>query len=343
MIDQVISEDIYILKNKIHRFSLNYDYILITGGAGFIGSYLSDVLIAANKHIICLDNLSTGKINNISHLLKDGKFEYININIENKDIVNETISDKKIDLILHFASRASPENYQLYPVNTLLTNSLGTHNVLNVSKEKKIPFLLASTSEVYGDPTIIPTPETFWGNVNPIGIRSCYDEGKRFSEALTMAYFREFNIDSKIVRIHNTYGPRIRADGSYSRALPKFIVQALKGDNITVYGDGSQTRSFCYISDLIYGILSTIEFGVPGDIYNLGNPEEISIYSLAKLIKQLTKSKSQITFKNLPEDDPRRRVPDITKAKSKLLWSPETSLKEGLKRTIKWFKDCIRG
>ena len=304
--------------------------ILLTGGAGFLGSNLCDLLIREGHAVVCMDNLLTGKKDNIEHLLDNDSFGFI------EHDVTEFIDVKgEIDYVLHFASPASPVDYLKYPIKTLKVGSLGTHNALGVAKKQKCKFLIASTSEVYGDPLVNPQPETYWGNVNPIGPRGVYDEAKRFAEAITLAYHRSHGIDTKIVRIFNTYGPRMRDhDG---RAIPNFIDQALKGEPVTVYGDGLQTRSFCYVSDLIEGIYKLMQSSLNEPV-NIGNPNEMTLLDLAKKIIQLTYSKSNIEYKPLPVNDPKVRRPDITKAKKELNWNPEIALDDGLKKTIEWFK-----
>jgi len=304
--------------------------VLITGGAGFIGSHLCDFLIARGYSVICMDNLITGSRENIKHLLKCKNFKFV------KHDVTRYMSVKgRLDYILHFASPASPVDYLKYPIKTLKVGSLGTHNALGLAKAKNAGFLLASTSEIYGDPLVNPQPETYWGNVNPVGPRSVYDEAKRFAESITMAYHRSYGVDTKIVRIFNTYGERMRhKDG---RAIPNFIDQALRGKPITVYGNGTQTRSFCYVIDMVEGIYALLRSKECYPV-NLGNTGELSIVELARLIIRLTNSKSEIIFKGLPEDDPKRRRPDIERAKSRLKWVPKAGLKEGLIRTIDYFK-----
>ena len=304
--------------------------ILLTGGAGFLGSNLCDLLIREGHAVVCMDNLLTGKKDNIEHLLDNDSFGFI------EHDVTEFIDVKgEIDYVLHFASPASPVDYLKYPIKTLKVGSLGTHNALGVAKKQKCKFLIASTSEVYGDPLVNPQPETYWGNVNPIGPRGVYDEAKRFAEAITLAYHRSHGIDTKIVRIFNTYGPRMRDhDG---RAIPNFIDQAIKGEAVTVYGDGLQTRSFCYVSDLIEGIYKLMQSSLNEPV-NIGNPNEMTLLDLAKKIIQLTYSKSNIEYKPLPVNDPKVRRPDITKAKKELNWNPEIALDDGLKKTIEWFK-----
>lgn len=304
--------------------------ILITGGAGFIGSHLCDWLIKKGYFIICMDNLITGSKNNIKHLLKHKNFRFV------KHDVSKYINVKgKIDYVLHFASPASPVDYLNYPIKTLKVGSLGTHNTLGLAKTKKAKFLLASTSEVYGDPLVHPQKESYWGNVNPIGPRGVYDESKRFAEAITMAYHNTHQIDTRIARIFNTYGERMRRhDG---RAVPTFIDQALKGRPITVFGNGRQTRSFCYVSDLINGIYKLLKSNTHCPV-NIGNPQEFSILQLAYLVIRLTKSKSKVVFRRLPIDDPKIRKPDITLARLKLKWAPKMDLKKGLVETIEYFK-----
>ncbi len=303
--------------------------ILITGGAGFIGSHLADRFLADGHEVICVDNLITGDVANISHIKSD-KFTFIKY-----DVTNYLFVDGPLDYILHFASPASPIDYLELPIQTMKVGSLGTHKALGLAKEKKAVFLLASTSEVYGDPLIHPQTEDYWGNVNPIGPRGVYDEAKRFSEAMTMAYHRYHGVKTRIVRIFNTYGPRMRIrDG---RAVPNFMCQALKNEDITVYGDGSQTRSFCFVSDEVDGITRLLLSGVDTPV-NIGNPAEMSVLQMAEAIVKITGSKSRIVFKPLPEDDPKVRQPDITKAKGLLGWEPKVGLEEGLARTLDYFR-----
>ena len=305
--------------------------ILLTGGAGFIGSNLSDLLIKEGHSIICMDSLITGKKDNVRHLLDNPNFKFIE-----HDVTKYIDIKEKMDYVLHLASPASPVDYLKYPIKTLKVGSLGTHNALGVAKEHKAKFFLASTSEVYGDPLVNPQPETYWGNVNPIGPRGVYDEAKRFAEAITLAYHRSHGIDTKIIRIFNTYGPKMRDhDG---RAIPNFIDQALKNEPLTVYGDGSQTRSFCYVTDLIAGIYKLMQSNLNEPV-NIGNPNEMKLIDLAKKIIELTNSKSVIEHKPLPTDDPKVRRPDTTKAKKELKWQANVGLDEGLKNTINWFKN----
>lgn len=310
---------------------LNKKTVLITGGAGFIGAHLCQKLLSYNCLVICLDNFFTGNLDNIKPFLKEKNFR---LNVCN--VSNHITLAGRIDYVLHCASLASPKDYLDFPIQTLKVGSLGTHNALGLAKKKKAVFLLFSTSEVYGDPLVHPQNENYWGHVNPIGVRSCYDESKRFAEAITMAYQRVHKLDTKIVRIFNTYGPKMRHDDG--RVVPNFIYQALRNQPLTVYGRGLQTRSFCYIDDLIEGLLRLMISDENAPI-NLGNPDEYSILELVKIILKLTGSKSKIIFKKLPHDDPRQRQPDIAKARKILGWKPDVSLKDGLKRTIDWFKE----
>ena len=306
---------------------------LITGGAGFLGSHLCEYFLNKGHEVICMDNLITGSIDNISHI-KSEKFQFVKHN------VSEFIDlEGKLDYIMHFASPASPIDYLELPIQTLKVGSLGTHNALGLAKSKKATLLLASTSEVYGDPLIHPQPEEYWGNVNPIGPRGVYDEAKRFAEAITMAYHRTHGINTKIVRIFNTYGPRMRVNDG--RAIPNFLKQALTGKNLTVYGDGSQTRSFCFVSDLVEGLYRLLmsEQNYP---VNIGNPNEMTIKEMADKILQATNSKSKIIRVPLPEDDPKIRQPDITRAKKYLNWEPVVSLDEGLQSTLEYFKEQLK-
>ena len=304
--------------------------VLLTGGAGFIGSYLCERLLGEGYKVICMDNLITGSLSNISHLLKNPRFKFTE-----RDVSKFIGIKDNIYYVLHFASPASPIDYLKFPIQTLKVGSLGTHNALGVAKAKGAKFLLASTSEVYGDPLIHPQPESYWGHVNPVGPRGVYDEAKRFAEAIAMAYHRVHKIDVKIVRIFNTYGPRMRKEDG--RAIPNFISQALSNKPITVYGKGLQTRSFCYITDLIDGIYRLMNSGINEPI-NIGNPNEMTIIALAKAIIKITNSRSKIVYKPLPQDDPKTRQPDITKAKKLLNWKPKVGLSEGLSQTIRYFQ-----
>ncbi len=309
--------------------------ILITGGAGFIGSHFCERFIRSGFRVIVVDNLITGSLKNIEPLRKEPRFEFINHNIS----MHLTIAGP-VDYVMHFASPASPIDYLMYPIPTLKVGSLGTHNALGLAKAKNAAYILASTSEVYGDPLVHPQSEDYWGNVNPVGPRGVYDEAKRFAEALSMAYYHSHRLDVKIVRIFNTYGPRMRLNDG--RAIPAFIGSALKNEPIPIFGDGSQTRSFCYVDDLTEGI-ERLLFSNLNEPVNIGNPNEMTLLQLAEKIMEMTGTKSKIEFKPLPVDDPKVRKPDITKARTKLKWEPKVSLEEGLKKTIAYFKDCIAG
>jgi UDP-glucuronate decarboxylase len=303
--------------------------ILVTGGAGFIGSHLCKRLLNEGNEVICLDNFFTGSKQNIIHLIDNPYFEIIRHDIEEPILL-------EVDEIYNLACPASPIHYQFDPVKTVKTSVMGAINVLEIAKRTGAKILQASTSEVYGDPEIHPQPETYRGNVNPIGPRACYDEGKRCAETLFFDYYRQFNVDIKIVRIFNTYGPRIAINDG--RVVSNFIIQALQNKDITIYGDGTQTRSFCYVDDLINGLIKMMNSNETGPI-NLGNPEEITIKDLAKIIIKLTNSKSKIIYKPLPQDDPKKRQPDITLAKQQLNWKPIIKLEEGLKQTLQYFRE----
>ncbi|HMQ69077.1 MAG TPA: SDR family oxidoreductase [Ignavibacteria bacterium] len=307
--------------------------VLITGAAGFLGSHLSDRFIKEGYHVIGMDNLVTGSMKNIEHLFPKKEFEFYF-----HDVTKFVHVPGKLDYILHFASPASPIDYLKIPIQTLKVGSLGTHNLLGLAKEKKARFLIASTSEIYGDPTVHPQNEEYWGNVNPIGPRGVYDEAKRFQEAITMAYHTYHGLETRIVRIFNTYGPRMRLNDG--RALPAFFSQAIEGKDITVFGDGSQTRSFCYVDDLVEGIYRLLlsDYVYP---VNIGNPDEITIKEFAEEIIKLTGTDQKIIYTPLPTDDPKQRQPDITKAKELLGWEPEVSRKEGLKITYDYFKRIL--
>jgi len=304
--------------------------ILITGGAGFLGSHLCDRFIKEDYHVIAMDNLITGDLKNIEHLFKLEQFEFYH-----HDVTRFIHIPGKLDYILHFASPASPIDYLKIPIQTLKVGAMGTHNCMGLAKEKKARILVASTSEVYGDPLVHPQTEEYWGNVNPVGPRGVYDEAKRYMEAITMAYHTFHNVETRIVRIFNTYGPRMRLNDG--RALPAFIGQALRGEDLTVFGDGSQTRSFCYVDDLVEGIYRLLksDYALP---VNIGNPDEISLKDFAEEILELTASKVKISYKPLPLDDPKQRQPDISKAKKILGWEPKVKRREGLKYTYEYFK-----
>ena len=304
--------------------------ILITGGAGFLGSHLCEHYLAKGCSVIAVDNLLTGSLTNIEAFLPHPRFRFIKM-----DVTNYLHVPGKLDLVMHFASPASPVDYARWPIPTLKVGALGTHKALGLAKDKGAVFALASTSEVYGDPEVNPQPESYWGNVNPIGPRGVYDEAKRFAEAMTMAYHRSHKMPVKIVRIFNTYGPRMRRNDG--RAVPNFITQALAGKPITVYGKGSQTRSLTYVTDLVDGIDRLVHSKITGPV-NIGNPREMSLIEIAENIKRLAKSRSKIVYKPLPVDDPKVRRPDISLARRALKWSPKVSLEEGLPRTIEWFR-----
>ncbi len=308
---------------------------VVTGGAGFLGSHLCERLLNEGHAVVCVDNLITGSLENIEHLFGKKNFRFVQY-----DVTNFVNVPEEVQYVFHFASPASPIDYLKLPIQTLKVGSLGTHKALGFAKAKKARFFLASTSEVYGDPEIHPQVEEYWGNVNPVGPRGVYDEAKRFAEAMTMAYHRFHGVETRIIRIFNTYGERMRIEDG--RAIPAFVSQALRGEDVTVFGDGSQTRSVCYVSDLIEGIyrLMMSDYTMP---MNIGNPEELSMLDLAKEIVGLTKSKSRIVFKELPQDDPKVRQPDITKAKTILGWEPKVARKDGLARTIEYFRKKLNG
>jgi dTDP-glucose 4,6-dehydratase len=309
---------------------------VITGGAGFIGSHLVERFLAEGHQVVAVDNLITGTLENIAHLRSRTDFTFIH-----HDISRHLAIDGPIDNVLHFASPASPVDYLKFPIQTLKVGSLGTHNALGLAKLKNSRFLLASTSETYGDPQVHPQQESYWGHVNPVGVRGCYDESKRFAEAITMAYHRSHRLDTRIVRIFNTYGEKMRLDDG--RVLPNFVGQALRGEPLTVYGDGSQTRSFCYVSDLVEGIFRLLhsDFHEP---VNLGNPDEVTVLEFAREIIKLTGTKSEIAYKALPADDPKVRKPDITRAKKVLNnWEPKVNRHAGLARTVEYFRKKVQG
>jgi dTDP-glucose 4,6-dehydratase len=308
--------------------------VLITGGAGFLGSHLCERFLAEGCYVIAMDNLITGNLDNIEHLFKRKDFEFYH-----HDVTKFVHVSGDLDYIVHFASPASPIDYLKIPIQTLKVGALGTHNLLGLAKAKSARIIVASTSEIYGDPTIHPQSEEYWGNVNSVGPRGVYDEAKRFQEAMTMAYHNIHGVETRMVRIFNTYGPRMRLDDG--RALPAFMGQALRGEDLTIFGDGSQTRSFCYVDDLVDGIYRLLmsDYHLP---MNIGNPSEISIKQFAEEIIELTHSKSKLVYKELPKDDPKQRCPDITKAKNILGWEPKVDRREGLKRTYAFFKDKVK-
>ena len=304
--------------------------ILITGGAGFLGSHLAQHFLGEGHKVTAIDNLLTGRLENIADLFKNPHFTFIK-----QDVTNYIHVPGKLDVLLHFASPASPIDYAQFPIPTLKVGALGTHKALGLAKDKKAVFMLASTSEVYGDPKVSPQPENYWGNVNPIGPRGVYDEAKRFAEAMTMAYHRFHKMPVRIVRIFNTYGPRMRKNDG--RAVPNFITQALKGKPLTIYGSGSQTRSLCYVSDLVDGITRLLHSEINTPV-NIGNPQELTILQIAQTIRRMTGSKSKIVHRPLPQDDPQVRRPDIALARTALRWKPGVSLERGLERTIEYFR-----
>ena len=307
--------------------------ILVTGGAGFIGSHLCRRLIAEGCEVLAYDNLLTGRVENVVDLLGHERFSFLHY-----DVTNYLHVDGPLDAILHFASPASPADFERLPIQILKVGSLGTHKALGLAKAKGARFLLASTSECYGDPEVNPQPESYWGNVNPIGIRGVYDEAKRFAEAMTMAYHRHHGVDVRIVRIFNTFGPRMQVDDG--RAIPNFFRQALRGEDVTLFGDGSQTRSFCYVDDLVEGILRLLRSDYVGPV-NIGNPQEMSLREMAETVVKLCRSKSQLVYRPLPPDDPTKRQPDLTKARTLLGWEPEIPLATGLARTADYFRHVL--
>ena len=317
------------------RKSIKDKNVLVTGGAGFLGSWLCDVLVELGAKVICLDNFSSGMESNIAHLMDKDNFKFIH-----HDITKPIFFDEPIDVVMHLASRASPFEFEKYPIQILKANTLGIWVALGIAKKHDARFLYTSTSEIYGCAEEIPTTEEYRGNVNPIGPRSCYDEAKRCGESYVIAYKMQHDLDTRIARIFNTYGPRMRAEGVYGRVIPRFIEQALSNKPITIFGDGSQTRSFCYVTNQIEGLLKLAFLDdAKGEVVNIGDDKEITILELAKLVKELTNSKSEIVFNELPKDDPPRRKPDIRKAKMLLNWEPKGELKEGLLKMIKWFEE----
>jgi len=337
--DAMIEKDFEDLKNRLKEAKISFEdkTVLITGGAGFLGSWLCNILVEQNAKVICVDNLLSGKLTNIKSLLDRENFTFIE-----HDISTPIDIDEKIDVIFHLASRASPLEFEKFPIQILKSNTIGTWITLGIAKKHKAKYIFASTSEVYGDAQVIPTPESYTGNVNPTGIRGCYDEAKRCGEAYVMAYHRQHHLDTRIVRIFNTYGPMMRADGYYGRVVPRFISQALNNKPLTVFGTGEQTRSFTYVVDEIEGILRLAFFdGLSGEVVNIGNNQETKIIDLAKLIITLTDSSSSVEFHPLPEGDPKRRCPDISKAIRLLNWKPRINLDDGLRRTIEWFKSAV--
>jgi len=337
MIDKIILEDVESLVKSLRGSGIDFKdrSVFVTGGAGFLGSYICDVLVKLGAQVTCIDNLSSGKKENIQHLMSLDNFDLVE-----HDISDALFLDKQVDVVMHLASRASPFEFAKFPIQIMKANTLGTWVALGIAKEHKTRLVYTSSSEIYGDPDAenIPTPETYWGNVNPVGPRSCYDEAKRAGEALINAYKIQHRLDARILRVFNTFGPRIRPGNLYGRVIPRFIDQALQGDPLTVFGDGTQTRSFTYVTDMVEGLMMAAWVAeASGEVINLGSHVETRIVDLARMVLDLTDSKSEIEFHPLPVDDPKRRCPNVSKAKKLLGWEPKTSLKQGLLRTIKWF------
>jgi UDP-glucuronate decarboxylase len=332
LLGNIINQDLKEITKVVKADSFSGKKVLVTGGAGFIGSWLCDVLLGFGCQVTVVDDFSTGRMKNIDHLASNKGFKLIQTNVctfEPQD---------KFQIILHMAGHASPDEYQQHPIETLQTSAQGTEKMAELARKNDATLLFASTSEVYGDAEIVPTPETYWGKVNPIGLRSCYDEGKRFAEALLVAYVKEYDLDVRLPRIFNTYGPRLREDGIYGRAMSRFILQATTSKPITVFGDGKQTRSFCYITDNVTSLLLlTACKQAKGEVVNVGNAQEKTILELATKIKEITKTTAPITFQPLPKDDPKRRCPITNKLKELTGWQPNIGFEEGLKRTIDWF------
>jgi UDP-glucuronate decarboxylase len=330
--DGIIREDLEKIKSAVKGDAFAGKRVLVTGGAGFIGSWLCDVLVGFGAHVSAVDDLSTGRIRNVDHLTKNPLFKFV------ESDVCAFGAREKVDFIFHMAAHASPDEYQAHPIETLQTSALGSFAMAELARKNDAALLFASTSEVYGDAGVIPTPESYWGKVNPVGRRSCYDEGKRFAEALLVAYSTQYGLDARIPRIFNSYGPRLREDGLYGRAMSRFISQALTNQPITVYGDGRQTRSFCYVTDTVTALmLLMMSPKAKGEVVNVGNTREVTILELAKKVQEAAKSKSIIEFHPLPKDDPKRRCPDTAKLERLVGWKPNFIFEEGLKRTIEWF------
>jgi len=329
-------EELDQIQRNLGNISFEDQRVLVTGGAGFLGSWICETLLASGAHVICVDNFASGQMSNIRHLLKNERFLFIE-----HDISTLLPVETPLDYIFHMASRASPFEFEHFPIQILKANTTGVLVALGIAKKHHARIVYTSTSEVYGNPDIVPTPESYYGNVNPIGPRGCYDEAKRCGEAYVMAYRKQHNLDTRIARIFNTYGPRIRMDGIYGRVIPRFICQALSGDPITVFGDGSQTRSFTYVTDQIEGLLRLAALdNAEGEVINIGNVNEITVLELAHKVIEVTGSRSPVSYHPLPEDDPMRRRPDITKAKEILGWEPKVPLEKGLGRTIEWVRSC---
>lgn len=332
LIDNIITQDLSRIESNVPNI-FEGRKILVTGGSGFIGSWICDFLHRKHASVAAVDNFSTGRLEYIDHLVNLRGFDLQRANVEAFEL-----GSAKFDYVLHLASRPAPDDFQAHPVETALVNSVGSYRILEVARKCDATALFASSSEVYGQTSEVPTPETCFGSVNTLGMRGCYDESKRLGEALFIGYHREYGLDVKIARIFNTYGPRLRSDGTYARALSRFIAQSLAGEDVTVFGDGTQTRSFCYVTDTVSAMLKMLASDAKGVALNIGNPEETRIIDLAKEIVRLTGSTSKISWRALPPDDPKRRCPDISKADSLLTWKPEVRLEDGLKRTILWFK-----
>lgn len=335
--NKIVKSGVEYILERVDVDGLREAEVLVTGGAGFLGSWLIDSMVAAGARVTCIDDISSGSRENVQHLMGDPRFKFIVGDVCGVELKG------KYDYIVHMASIPSPEDYVRRPVEAMLPNSLGLLNVLRYAYKTGARVLFTSTSEVYGNPEVVPTPESYWGRVNPIGLRSPYDESKRFGEALCMAYLREYDTDVRVARIFNTYGPRLDFKSSYARVITRFIAQAFRGEPITVHGDGRQTRSFCYVADVVVCLLRMLlNDNVKGEVVNVGSPHEVQIIELAKLIKKLANSNSQIVFTTPRPEDPKRRAPDISKAKSLLNWMPEIDLEQGLKLTIEWFEEVLR-
>lgn len=331
--DPIIKEDLETIRKSIRADAFEAKRVLVSGGAGFLGSWICDVLTLCGASVVCLDNLSTGLFENVEHLKGTRGFEF-----EKGDVCNYA-GRKKVDMVFHMASRPAPEDYQKHPVETALANSEGTNRMLELARRFDSRVFFASSSEVYGDPEVFPTPESYEGRVDPLGPRSCYEEGKRFGEALCKAYHDEYGVDVRIARIFNSYGPRLRAEGFYGRVVSRFILQALKGEDLTVFGDGSQTRSFCYVTDTVGGLLLQAgRDGLDRDLFNVGSQEETKIIDLAEKTIQLSSTSSRVRFLPFPPGDHRRRLPEIGKAEKVMGWHPKLGLEIGLARTVDWFK-----
>jgi UDP-glucuronate decarboxylase len=331
--DPLIGEDLQTIKKSIRPESFDGKNVLVTGGAGFLGSWICDILTTSGSKVLCLDNLSTGVFDNVEHLKGTKSFEFEKVD------TCEYAGRKKFDLIFHMASRPAPEDYQKHPVETARANSLGTQQVLEMARKSDARVFYASSSEVYGDPEVFPTPESYVGRVDPLGPRSCYEESKRFGESFCKAYSDEYGVDVRIGRIFNSYGPRLRAEGFYGRVVSRFLLQAFRGDDVTVFGDGSQTRSFCYVADTITGLLRLVaKDGVSDQAVNIGSEVETNIIDLARKIIRISSSKSQVEFLPFPPGDHHRRLPDGRKAKMILDWGPSIDLEEGLHRTVRWLQ-----